>query len=50
MIDVSNKKCVCGKTQPRYNYEGEKPKYCSECKLDNMINLVEKKCFCGKKW
>jgi hypothetical protein len=42
--------CVFGKSQPHYNYEGLKPKYCFECKpYENMINVRTKiKCDCGK--
>jgi hypothetical protein len=41
---------MCGKSQPFYNYEGLKPKYCAICKIDeNMINVRTKlKCLCGK--
>ena len=43
MINVKLKRCHCGKTQPIFNYQGLKAEYCSECKLDDMINLKNKK-------
>jgi hypothetical protein len=48
MIDVSHKKCFCGKSQPSFNYEGIKiAKYCTECKLPNMVT-TNSLCFCKK--
>jgi len=41
--------CVCGKTRPNFNNEGEtKALYCSECKSSTMVDLTHKKCVCGK--
>ncbi len=40
--------CMCGKTEPHYNYEGEKEMYCKQCKLANMVDVRHKKCKCGK--
>jgi len=40
--------CNCGKNFPNFNYEGLPAKFCSECKLDNMIDVKHKKCLCGK--
>jgi len=39
--------CLCGKI-PNFNFEGLKPKFCINCKDENMINVRNKKCFCGK--
>ena len=43
------RKCPCGKT-PSYNVPGQKKRICcSNCKTDEMINVVmTKKCPCGK--
>jgi len=30
--------CECGLSQPRYNFKGEKPKYCGKCKESNMVD------------
>ena len=41
--------CLCGKTRPNFNNEGEtKPLYCSECKTDTMVDVRNKKCVCEK--
>lgn len=42
------KKCFCGKHFPMFNNIGLKPKYCSLCKNNDMIDVVSKKCFCKK--
>jgi hypothetical protein len=40
---------ICGcKKQAIYNYKEMKPKYCGVCKKEGMVNVVSKKCFCGK--
>jgi hypothetical protein len=35
MVDVVNVKCDCGKSQPRWNFQGLKARYgrCSKCKM-----------------
>ena len=45
MIDIISKKCIkCKIKQPCYNYENEKQAlYCGNCKLQNMINIRDKK-------
>jgi hypothetical protein len=43
-----NKKCLCGKVIPSFGLIGEKPTCCVACKKEGMINLVLKKCSCGK--
>lgn len=48
MVDVLNKKCECGKSQPRWNFPGLKPVCCTGCKQPGMIETHRKKCFCGK--
>ena len=40
--------CNCGKNLPNYNFDGMPAKYCSECKLEEMIDVKHKKCHCGK--
>lgn len=46
-----NKKCQCTRAvHPSYGIPGENiAKCCSECKTDEMTNLVNRKCQCGKK-
>ena len=46
MVSFIHKMCIyeeC-KTQPTYNYEGQKALYCFDHKLDGMINVKNKKC------
>ena len=40
--------CNCG-IIPSFNYPNEKALYCSSCKLDNMIDVKNKRCKCGKR-
>ena len=47
MVDLTSKKCKCGK-KCYYNYQGNPPEFCSECKINEMINVRDKKCKCGK--
>jgi len=48
MIDVTNKKCPCGK-QPSFNFLGENVGICCKiCKSSEMIDVMNKKCPCGK--
>ena len=42
-MKLSTKLCPCGK-QPTYNLQGLPPKYCSECKTVEMIDVHHKKC------
>ena len=46
-MKLSSSLCKCGKI-PNFNFEGLKPKFCSECKTNEMIDLKHKNCFCGK--
>lgn len=40
---------VCNETQASCNYEDEyTPTHCGKCKLTNMINIISKKCECGR--
>ena len=49
MINVAEKrKCFCKKSRPSYNYEGQNPEYCNDCKKEGMINVVSNKCKCNK--
>lgn len=50
MINVYTKrKCEdCGKKIPCFNFQGEKAKYCGDCKKTGMINVSDKKCECGR--
>jgi len=45
---LKQKKCVCNKHFPSFNYEGLIAKYCSSCKNPGMIDVRSKKCFCKK--
>jgi len=44
---LSSSLCKCGK-QSNFNYKDMPPKFCSVCKLDEMIDVKNNKCFCGK--
>jgi len=46
-MKLSSSLCICGK-QPFFNFKDLPPKFCSVCKLDGMIDVNNKKCFCGK--
>ena len=51
MIDLINKNKLCGcpkKVRATFNIVGEKAKYCSSCKLNGMVNVIDRKCNCGK--
>ena len=48
-MKLSSLLCHCGKSQPNFNEPGEtKPTRCSSCKTDTMVNVVSKRCKCGK--
>lgn len=42
-MKLSCKLCICGK-QPNYGFQGLPPKYCSECKPVNAVDLKHKVC------
>jgi hypothetical protein len=42
-------KCICGKTASFGNIGDKSPTCCKECKTDDMINIKNKRCVCGKK-
>ena len=42
------KMCKCGKARPSFNLPERKAEYCKSCKEENMINVVDKRCVCGK--
>jgi hypothetical protein len=44
MIDVVHSRCICGKVQPSFNYEGLSPEYCKLCKKDGMILMRKRLC------
>ena len=46
-MKLSSSLCKCGKI-PNFNFEGLKPKFCSQCKMSEMIDVNHEKCFCGK--
>jgi hypothetical protein len=48
MIETHRKKCFCGKVRPTFNFEGFKAEFCNSCKSENMINVVDERCFCKK--
>ena len=37
----------CKEKQASFNIPGEKPRYCSRCKSDDMVDVKSKKCVCG---
>ena len=47
MIDVVNKRCFCGKSQPSFAFPEDKASRCASCRLDGMIDVVNHQCFCG---
>jgi len=50
-IDVKNKRCECGKSQPILNLPGQtKGRWCTKCpdKPKEAINVNHKRCECGK--
>jgi len=51
MIDIMNKNKLCGcekKVRATFNIAGEKAKYCGSCKDKGMVNVIDRKCKCGK--
>jgi hypothetical protein len=49
MINITNKKCPCGK-RPSFGFEEDKTATCcTVCKKDGMIDIKHKKCLCGKR-
>jgi hypothetical protein len=44
MKNIIDKKCDCGLARPSFNYEGLPPRYCVNCKLQNMVNIVSNMC------
>jgi hypothetical protein len=49
MINIKDKKCICGK-RPSFGFENdEKATCCKDCKKEGMINIKDKKCICGKR-
>ena len=50
MVNIKSKKCVCGKVIPYFNYKGKKAMYCNNCKKEDMINVVSKRCKNCKDW
>ena len=42
-MKLSSKLCICGK-QPNYNLQGLPPKFCSECKPINAVDVKHKYC------
>jgi hypothetical protein len=49
MVDVTHKKCKCGKI-PIYNEPGKtKAICCNKCKTETMVDVKHKKCKCGKR-
>jgi hypothetical protein len=49
MINIIAKRCSCGTQSPKFNIPGENIGVCcKKCKTDEMIDVVNKKCPCGK--
>jgi len=42
-MKLSSKLCICGK-QPNYNLQGLPPKYCTDCKPINAVDVKHKYC------
>jgi hypothetical protein len=42
-MKLSSKLCICGK-QPNYNLQGLTPKFCSECKPFDAVDVKHKYC------
>jgi len=40
--------CVCGESTPRFALPDEKASCCAKCKSNDMINIVDRRCFCKK--
>jgi len=40
--------CCCGESTPRFALPDEKASCCAKCKTKDMVNIVDKKCFCKK--
>jgi len=48
MINVKDKLCPCGK-RAYFGEIGTKiPKFCKNCKSEEMVNVKDNKCPCGK--
>ena len=48
-MKLSSLICQCGTTRPYFNEPGKTtPICCYSCKTDTMVNVVSKKCQCGK--
>ena len=48
-VDLTNKRCECGKHKPYFGSEGGEAIHCSECKLDTDVPLKCKHCIvCNK--
>lgn len=44
-VDLHHKQCItCEAKDAVFNIEGEKPLYCGDCKMENMINIYGLKC------
>jgi hypothetical protein len=48
MINVNDKNCKCGISKPTFNIKGLKAEYCAKCKTEDMINVRDIPCKCGK--
>jgi len=40
--------CKEHKRQATYNIEGQPPRFCSKCKTEDMVDVRNKRCHCGK--
>jgi EsV-1-7 cysteine-rich motif len=49
MVNLISKMCrKCMLKRPTFNYSGLKPEYCKDCKDDEMINVENSNCVCGR--
>ena len=44
MIDIKHKKCFCLKSRPIFGLVDGKASHCSQCKTNDMIDVVNKRC------
>ena len=47
-MKLSDRLCKKCSKQANYNFKGLKANFCVSCKEDNMIDVKNSKCFCGK--
>ena len=48
MVNVSVKRCRCGKALPSFGEDGGKAVCCKRCKSPHMVDVRSSKCLCGR--